>query len=718
MRLSVAFLALAVMLFAVATVAQAKSKPAPSEDHIEQLLRLRKLLDLEIIDEAEFEERRVAMIDAYLGVNQKPNSAFDVDPNKKTFTDYKRVFDYNSRHGGKRQVPDPSDGDGNWTMPVVFTPEIDWLLSVFKDNMPRSYNDVIPYTSQLYWKSHLYLADGARDYNGTRLRFWDIEAIQERALTHVGLNIYDGGVWSISLALAGLSDFVDIYTRNVLLTSSTGANVAVGGLKSIRAWEPNPDPESPPDPFYYGKDQITNENIGQVTMPANLTFIRFMDGCECASAGCCPQEGLNEIPGNFFYRMIGPKFILDDPLQGVYGDVWRAEPFGPNPDPAQSWNAAGIAHWNDWKPITGENVWAGILAPLQVDFIRNCSNVMDFSSFEEAPHSVQLAVSLLKASDALLSPLGSMYHCPEGTKMYPPDPDEATNVSNENNFSAWAAYKALQWFLQEYYTGGDPVLDEAKEINDRLVQGLDDWFAKYLMPNKLVGEDVISQGGHVSFMGDYEPQDGDQGFAVDCQTWGLLVEGAKRFDASYGSKTTAYEVWQATKKLAGFYVNGELAGVGYTIPNGYNGTAYQGDVWSGEWSWGAVFMARKLSMEYATFGKTQWANDLMADVDSMVKHLTMEVNPGPDGLWTPGGGLKQIDGSYLYANARFFIPWGWYSNPIAATASTGWAQFYAYKYNPFELGGGRNSTFYDDQCQDNPPPSDLLEKLEKFYDYY
>ena len=38
------------------------------------------------------------------------------------------------------------------------------------------------------------------------------------------------------------------------------------------------------------------------------------------------------------------------------------------------------------------------------------------------------------------------------------------------------------------------------------------------------------QGGHVPFGGGFEPADldtDDQGFAVDCQTWGSLVLGAK-----------------------------------------------------------------------------------------------------------------------------------------------------------------------------------------------
>ena len=100
----------------------------------------------------------------------------------------------------------------------------------------------------------------------------------------------------------------------------------------------------------------------------------------------------------------------------------------------------------------------------------------------------------------------------------------------------------------------------------------------------------------------------------------------------------------------------------------------------------------------------------------MVKHMRREVKPGPDGVWS-GGGLVQNDGSYLYANARFFIPWGWFANPIGSTASTGWAVFWDYLYNPFELGGGFNTTFYDTQCKENPPDKEILSKLAQFYGY-
>jgi len=403
-----------------------------------------------------------------------------------------------------------------------------------------------------------------------------------------------------------------------------------------------------------------------------------------------------------------------DPLQGAYGYTWRAVPAGQNPDKAQYWNTAGTIHWNDWKPITGENVWGAILGPMQVLLLKNCTRIEKFKTFKDAPHEVQLAISVLPAVDSLISPLGSLYHCPLGTKMYPPDDDEQTNVSNENNFSAWASLKALWFVLDNWYSGGDPALDEAKQITEKAIKGLDNWFSQYLLPAKIAGENVVSQGGHVTFDGTYNYQQGDQAFAVDCQTWGLLVLGAKKFDAAYGGKTTAYDVWQAAKKLAGFYINGDIAGVGYTVPKVNTTTKH--DIWSGEWTWGAVFMAHKLSDEYRKMGKGAWADSLMADSLMMVKYMTQQVKPGTDGIWSAGG-LVQIDGSYLYANKRFFIPWGWYANPIAATSSTGWAVFYDFMYNPFVLGGGTNTTFFTQQCKANMPDPALLQKLTTYYNY-
>jgi len=268
------------------------------------------------------------------------------------------------------------------------------------------------------------------------------------------------------------------------------------------------------------------------------------------------------------------------------------------------------------------------------------------------------------------------------------------------------------FILENFYLGGDTVLDKAKTTVKKLIAGLDKWFAGNLLPAKIAGETVISQGGHVTFGGVYHYQKGSQAFAVDCQTWGLLVLGQKRFDSTYGGKQTAYGIWQAVKKLAGYFIDGEIAGVGYTTPA--KNTTSKTLIWSGEWTWGAVFMLRRVAAEYTKAGKGGWAAELKKDADTMVKHMQKEVVPCDDGVWCDGG-LVQKDGSYLYANKRFFIPWGWYANPIGATSSTAWGVLNDFNYNPFQLGGGNGTTFWKTQCVNNTPTTGILEKLEKFY---
>jgi len=297
--------------------------------------------------------------------------------------------------------------------------------------------------------------------------------------------------------------------------------------------------------------------------------------------------------------------------------------------------------------------------------------------------------------------------------MYPPDPDEATNVSNENNFSSYAAFKALFWILDTFYIGnGDQVLNDAKTTVTKIIAGLDHWFDNYLLPAQISGKEVISQGGHVTFDGQYKYQQGSQAFAVDCQTWGLLVYGQKRFDKNYGSKVTAYQVWQNAKDLSGYYIGGQLAGVGYTS-GGSNSS--KPDIWSGEWTWGAVFMVRKLAAEYRAAGRADYATSLEADAASMVAFMKKQVVTCEDDPVWCSGGLVLPDGAYLYANKRFFIPWGWYANPIGAASSTAWAVCDDWNYNPFWLGGGANTTFWTQQCKNNAPTEGILQKLLTYY---
>lgn len=87
----------------------------------------------------------------------------------------------------------------------------------------------------------------------------------------------------------------------------------------------------------------TGEFQPEMTPSLNLALLspsHPLSSCDCPTSGCCEQEGVDEIPGNFFYRMIGPDYRMRDPLQGLYGQDWRATPAGPNTDEAQYWNFA------------------------------------------------------------------------------------------------------------------------------------------------------------------------------------------------------------------------------------------------------------------------------------------------------------------------------------------------------------------------------------------
>ena len=43
--------------------------------------------------------------------------------------------------------------------------------------------------------------------------------------------------------------------------------------------------------------------------------------------------------------------------------------------------------------------------------------------------------------------------------------------------------------------------------------------------------------------------------------------------------------------------------------------------------------------------------------------------------------------AFLYSNCRYYIPFGWYANPLPSMASSTWPIFLHFQYNPFELGG-------------------------------
>ena len=278
---------------------------------------------------------------------------------------------------------------------------------------------------------------------------------------------------------------------------------------------------------------------------------------------------------------------------------------------------------------------------------------------------MQLGISIIPALLALQADAGTLFHCPWGAKIFPPDPDEGANVSNENNFSGYASIVTLYWVLTNYSkSSSDPVISWALQSVTQLKTGLEKWFAadsilstKGQLPN---GLQVVPQGGHYNSSGYFPvPIDTTGGLAIDCQTWGMTVMGRESLDKKYGMGT-AFGIWNTSKTYAGYFKGTVLAGVGYTDLASANSTSEAvNTIWSAEWTFGAINMAQVLSQSYRDAGQTQMADSLLADAQSMYNEVTK--------LWP--NGLRFPDGSYVYANKRFFIPWGWFSNPISALCS-------------------------------------------------
>lgn len=325
----------------------------------------------------------------------------------------------------------------------------------------------------------------------------------------------------------------------------------------------------------------------------------------------------------FFFRMITDTYQNIDPLTGQKVD------------------------WMDWKPVMGENAWAALIGPLQVAYAKYKGKVPLDSA------EVKLATSILPSLKAMQSPIGAVYHAPNGT--FDKNPHD---ISTENNASLYAGLVMLKQILK---SGGDP-----DGLNDRyvnsLVKGIDSYFQMYAYDPQL---GAIVQGGlydDPSSPGKFVPS---KDFAVDVQTWGITVIGAQKIDAWFG-EGTSYQIWQKTKKAAGYYDNTVLQGVGYTdAPN---------EIISVEWTLGAILLVKELN----TYYKGQY-QDLVDDANSMragIESLKETVVVG-------GEEAKAFD----YASKRYFIPFGWYANKVPSLTSTAWAIMVDRDFNPFVLGG-------------------------------
>lgn len=396
-----------------------------------------------------------------------------------------------------------------------------------------------------------------------------------------------------------------------------------------------------------GRTALADRHIAQLLGGSygDLRTIRANDGNFTFNGKTVgTREGQIRPENTWFFRMISDRYLQTDPLDGKT----RFQGFPTWPD----------LHHEDWQPIAGEQAWAAGIGPLQVAYAKYGKNIpLDCNE-------VKLVLSILPCTEAMQSPIGAIYYAPQGT--YGKSPKD---ISNENNISMFAALKMLLEVLEQH-KNGKGVAENIATIRKILYGegathgGIRGYFKDYALDKE---REVFYQGGFY-VGGRFKPT---RDFAVDVQTWGMLVFGPEQIDKWYG-EGSAFKIWRNTKRRAGYFDGqGILRGIGFT--DGHTIT-------SGEWGFGAIMMLRSLARHYEKSHPEQ-AQEALQDSITMRRGIENELR------------MKLDDGSfaYKYANKRYYIVFGWWANPIPSLASTTWAVMVDNNFNPFVLGGGEGA---------------------------
>jgi hypothetical protein len=447
---------------------------------------------------------------------------------------------------------------------------------------------------------------------------WNTYEFQtEIFINDIGVNIYDAAVWAIASAVLGDVTTPSNYHANVLLKGSTLQITDIKGdapCKGVMAWGECSDPK------------------------------------DTGVCGLCYGDQKMSFPKQtaYFFRMITDYFSLQNTTMDLC------------PEKNLPWT------WNDWKPITGENAWAGLVGALQVAYMRAGNNI---NAIPDNCPEMQLAINLIPAFEAMQIPLiGAVHYAPHNT-FYFGQPNIGSSVSTENNASLLSGLKML---LQILTNTTSPTYKSYITRVQNLISGIEHYLQ--MAYDKDLG--FFRQGG--TFYPQNNTFDWGQGagiplFATDCQTWVAGVLGPETVDGWFGAGTSL-NIWNTTKAIAGYATlpNGQVKGVGYT-----NNSADQ--VFSGEWTFGAINWLRV--MANSTIYDSSTVADLLAQANLMRASIDAELtttHPMRDG---------NTGSSVLYANKRYFIPFGWWANALPSTASTGWAVLADNNFNPFVLGG-------------------------------
>jgi len=466
-----------------------------------------------------------------------------------------------------------------------------------------------------------------------------VTGIIERLIVEEGTSVYDTALWQVAMLAMGGEDNI----KKAYLPISSYWNGHLRELNNIRAG--------------YGGGQ---------------NFIYNLSYPEAVSSD------LKEFGRRgFIFRILNAhgKYLSKDPLDGK--TYFKDFPNWPD------------IHWEDWKPIAGENAWV-VIASMHLYHHKYFEHSLQTYKHPEVSLELSLAKELARAAILLQAENGAIRMSPIGAYYFLIDDIEALEVDEvaveldrkavyskeqyENYISLYGREYALlnslhtTWYYNEistennlswytafnllYQVTQDPKYRQASERIERYFKSV--WNDK---------ENYFYQGAHFT-NGEWIPNKNH--FATDVQTWGISKLTPQQIDEWFGQGKT-FRLWTTVKKFSGVYDNeGKLLGLGYTRENNRI---------SIEWTVGAIYALHEMA-EFYQIKNPAWSKIALQDAQQLragIEHYRYQINSDLS--------------AYAYSSRRGWIPFGWFSHDqdVLSMVSTCWVFIYDAGFNPFTL---------------------------------
>ncbi len=466
-----------------------------------------------------------------------------------------------------------------------------------------------------------------------------VTGIIERIIVEEGMSVYDAAVWQIVLSSLGGAEHLELASRPI----ETYWRGSLRDLRNIRAGNGS------------GQRFIYNRKYPDVV------------------SSDLKDKGRR----GFIFRIKNAhgNYLSADPLDGKT----QFEGFPNWPD----------IHWEDWKPISGENAWV-VIAAMHVYHQKYYDAERGTYTINEDSIELSLARELARAAIFLQAENGGVRMAPIGTYYFSIENIVADNadvvglILDEAAIESKASYDAhvdehgvdhallnsehTTWYYHEistennlsWYTAFSQLYDVTGDETYLKAMARIERYLKTVWNDE---EGFFYQGAH--FDGTrWIPN--RRHFATDVQTWGVSKLTPQRIDQWFGSGS-AYRMWQTAKAKSGVFDDeGEVLGVGYTSEEGQL---------SIEWTVGAIYAMHELANHYAVENPV-WAQTAEREARSM-----------REGIESFRRSINEKFAAYSYSSQRRWIPFGWFAHDpeVLSMVSTCWVILYDSGYNPFRL---------------------------------